>query len=894
MHIKKILLFIISFAFSQNINSFIWNGTSISTSDNIDALNLNPAGLGINRDNQFGFIVQNIPVNRTNPYPLDNSNNSGEYIGFINRYINGWSTEFGYNSYTKKTNYGLGYGFVLLNNELLDNIYFGFSYKKNSSVTNYTENSKFDNFSYGLLFRPNNFISIGLTSFQGENSIGLFEDVNSAYSNQTYNYKYDRFGVAFRPFNNIEMLLNKKTSLSSITIGYDRTNNQTEYEVSEDYTLALDSDAVLINKKAYKEEYFFKISFLKGLDMTCSQYKNENGQKDLDLKFSFKFKTKGLTYSKYAANSFYGTNKTTNSFTYYNYNQDQDGFVFKNNENKTYIKIKLEGSFIEEQPYSSFLSSINPFGPKKGTQLKRWIDKIEEINEDEQVDGIIISIGNVSAGFAKRREIFKALMRLKENNKEIIVYSSNDISNLNYHLISMADEIYIHRMSSIGLKGLAIEPMFLKGLLDTLSLVPEVVRVSPYKSAFDTFLNTEMSDEYSENLNELLDDMYNILVADISLARGWDRKKTIEIIDKGPYLSSLNAKKAGLINDIMFPDEFNKYIDKKGKIKPAIINWDQHQTFDRYVEEWKPEKIDKVAIIYAVGGIMSGESNPGPGGSTIMGDKTIIKAIKDAREDKDIKAIILRVDSGGGSALASDMMWKEVYNTTVKDTVNKKPFIVSMSDVAASGGYYISCQADTILADEATITGSIGVIWARINFSKLLEKIGINRDIIKKGENSDFSSASHLLSIKEKEKIQTNIIDIYNIFKERVIEGRKNLDDLDKLDEIALGRVWSGSKAKKHGLVDITGGLYDAINVAKKSANISNDKDVEFIEMPIRREFSFIDLFSDKKTQSSIQLIDLNTFFPDKLAKELEVLEIIPVIMDNEIQFLMPYKIILD
>jgi len=189
MHIKKILLFIISFAFSQNINSFIWNGTSISTSDNIDALNLNPAGLGIKRDNQFGFIVQNIPVTRTNPYPLDNSNNSGQYIGFINRYINGWSTEFGYNTYTKKTNYGLGYGFVLLNNELLDNIYFGLSYKKNSSVTNYTENSKFDNFSYGLLFRPNNLISIGLTSFQGENSIGLFEDANLAYSNQTYNYK---------------------------------------------------------------------------------------------------------------------------------------------------------------------------------------------------------------------------------------------------------------------------------------------------------------------------------------------------------------------------------------------------------------------------------------------------------------------------------------------------------------------------------------------------------------------------------------------------------------------------------------------------------------------------------------------------------------------------------
>jgi len=885
------LLFALSLSIltSQNINSYLWDGVSVATSDNIDALNLNPAGLGVERNYQYALMIHQLPIptHPDNANPLYPSNDSGQYIGFINRTENGWSTEFGYNTYTKETNSSIGYGFVLYDGDIINKLYAGFKYQKNSSINN-IEDDKFDGFSYGLLYRPHNSISIGFTTFQGENSVLI--DGN----NKEYDYKYSRLGIAIRPLvflknKNIEFL-----EYSNLTLGYDRINNSTDYTLNEGEALEDSYQNILLNSAAYKEQYFLSCTLYPGIDMTYSSIKDSSGNNDIGLNLSFKLNTKGITYSKRPIDEFYGFRKSTNSLIYYDYYEEQDGLDFWKKKKKKYIKMKLEGNFIEEIPYTSFFSSINPFSPKPGTQLKAWIDKIDEINDDKEINGLIITLGNINAGFAKRREIFKALMRLKENNKEIIVYADKDISNLNYHLISMADEIYVHRMTGIGLRGIKIQPTFLRGLLDTLSLVPEVVRISPYKTAADGLLNRKMSDEMRENYTELLDDLYNVVVSDISNARGWTPEKTMEVIDNGPYFSSLDAIKEGLITGVMFPDEFNEYIKEKDKNEPCIIKWDQHDKFDNYVQEWYPKEKDKIAVIYAVGGIMSGESNPGPAGSSVMGDKTIMNAIKKAREDKDIKAIVLRVDSGGGSALASDMMWKEVYNTTVSDSSNIKPFIVSMSDVAASGGYYIACQADTIVADEATITGSIGVIWARINFSELLKRIGINTELVKRGKNADFGNSSHLLTADERKKIENSIIDIYDIFKNRVIEGRENLNDIDALDEIALGRVWTGDKAKEHGLVDITGGFYDAINVAKNSASIPENEEIEIVELPHNKQFSLFDLFSGSDKESNIEFIDFKTILPDELAEELEVLDIIPVIMDNEIQFLMPYQIKID
>jgi len=487
--------------------------------------------------------------------------------------------------------------------------------------------------------------------------------------------------------------------------------------------------------------------------------------------------------------------------------------------------------------------------------------------------------------------MFEALMRFKTSGKKILVYSEKGISNSDYYLISMADEIYTHRMASVDLRGFNMEIQFLRGLLDTISIVPEVVRVSPYKTAIDQLLNKKMSDEMRENYSELLDDFFNVMVEDISIAKQWDNEKTLDVINNGPYFTTIQAIKKDLISGTMFPDEFENYTKKIDDVETYFTNWDDYKSSDDYVYNWGPNKNPQIAVIYAIGGIISGESNPGPSGSTLMGDETIIKAIKEARENKKIDAIVLRVDSGGGSALASDMMWKEIYNTTVSDSSNIKPFIVSMSDVAASGGYYISCQADKILADKTSITGSIGVIWGRINFSELLKRVGINSENIKRGDNADFTSSLHLLTSEERSSIQESIMDIYDIFKERVIAGRESINSKDELDDIALGRVWSGLKAKELGLVDLNGGLHDAINLAKTHALIQEGSDVDIVEYPEVKNFNLLDLFRKDKNDTQIKLIELKDIFPNELSQELEMLDIIPVLMNDDIQFLMPYKI---
>jgi protease-4 len=271
-----------------------------------------------------------------------------------------------------------------------------------------------------------------------------------------------------------------------------------------------------------------------------------------------------------------------------------------------------------------------------------------------------------------------------------------------------------------------------------------------------------------------------------------------------------------------------------------------------------------------------------------MGDETITKAIKSARENKDIKAIVLRIDSGGGSALASDQMWREVLKTTEEDSSNVKPFIASMSDVAASGGYYIACQADTIVAHDATVTGSIGVIGLRLNFSKLMNKWGLTSDLIKRGEFSDFGSGNRLISNEEREKIQASINDVYSKFKDRVIKGRDDFPETGDLDDVAMGRVFTGMRAHNDisiPLVDVKGGLQTAINLAKSAAGLEG-KEIEIVEYP-QNEDNFM------KFAAKIGSTNYLNLLPEQLSQELEVLNVIPILLDNEIQMLLPYSFII-
>ena len=556
---------------------------------------------------------------------------------------------------------------------------------------------------------------------------------------------------------------------------------------------------------------------------------------------------------------------------------------------QTYVRMKLDGLFIEEpemkKPKFSFDFNIPFLGGYKtvyGKQLKKFIDEMKILTEDRNIHGMIIDLGIVRGGFSKLSEIRNALQKFSDAGKKIIVYSKFGLMNKDVYLLSMADEIYIHEQMGVGLKGLNMEITFLRGLLDTLSIVPEVWRISPYKTAGDAFINKTTSNEMRENYTQLLSDIYNEFISGIAEGKGWSEEHTRDVIDGGPYFLSKDAQEKDLISGVKYPDEFEKFVENINDKKIEIIKYKDLDWSTPYEYAWVPDK-EKIAVIYAVGGIVPGKSQPSPSGSKVMGDKTISEAIKQAREDKSIKAIILRIDSGGGSALASDIMWSEVLKTTETDSANIKPFIASMSSVAACGGYYIACQADSIIAYPSTITGSIGVIGLRLNFSELMERFGIHTDNIKLGEHADFASGSRLSSEKENKQIMKSIQDIYDKFKERVVKGREQIDNPDDLDEIALGRVWTGTQAGENGLIDYTGGYYEAVELAKASAGIEGE--VEIVEYPKRSQKSKMKFLFGADTKINI--------IPDKILDTIYFSEIVPVLESDQNQMIIPVKIVI-
>ncbi len=824
-----ILFFLFSFLLSQNQNTYIWSGTSITTSDNLDALNLNPAGLGFNRGNQNALVFKGLEE--------DNY-----YIGITGRSNSGFGYELYYDN--SSYNYSIGHG-----SEVSNNLYTGFKLNKKKD------------YSLGILYRPFDFLSLASTTYDN-------------HSNQ--DYKYERYGFAIKPFE-IKKIFNNSNSYlrsSNFTIGYDKTNNMID--------------------GTFQEQYSINLSITPGIDLSYFTYDDNYG-----INLSFNIGNQGAQLNTYPSNSFYGLNSSSTSLVLFEYSQTaKTNINFSNNKKENYVLMNLDGYFIEEEPTLSpfdFIFEINiPFVDNQNTvgiQLRRWIDNIHKITKDDSVDGLIINLGNVKAGFGKRKEMFNALLGLKQSGKKIIVYSQNEISGSDYYLISMADEIYTHNMGSLDLKGFNLEVNYVKQLLDTLSIVTEVVKTSDFKTAGENLTRETMSNAFKENYGKLFDDFYETYINDISNAKNWTEENTKMMIDDGPYMTIKNAIEKNLITGTMYPDEFDKYINNLNQNKTNITKWEEYVNYENYSYDWKKDNKATIAVIYAVGGIISGESNPGPSGSTLMGDITIKNAIKEARENDDIDAIVLRIDSGGGSALASDMIWREIYKTTTEDKKNKKPFIVSMSDTAASGGYYIACEADKIVANETSVTGSIGVVYLRINFSQLLNRIGIYTDNIKRGENADFGTNSRLYSGKEEDIVIESILDIYNTFKQKVIDGRANLNDIDELDEIALGRVWSGKEAKENGLIDEIGGLHVAINITKESIGITSDSEVEIIEYPEVKEFNLFGFLGDEEEKSNITNIDLENLFPEQISDELKALNIIPVIMNDDIQLLVPYNI---
>ncbi|CAE7470479.1 sppA [Symbiodinium microadriaticum] len=430
--------------------------------------------------------------------------------------------------------------------------------------------------------------------------------------------------------------------------------------------------------------------------------------------------------------------------------------------------------------------------------LSKIIENIEKASKDERIEGVYLDIQNLRANMSSTEAIRRALTKFKESGKFIVAYNE-DYGQNEYYLCSVADEIYLNPAGGMTFKGLSAQLMFFKDALGRLDIDMQVIRHGKFKSAIEPFVRNDMSPENEAQLRKLIDGIWASQLEEISSARKIDKAELNRIADSLLIRTADDALAFGLVDDLLYEDEVKKLLKAKGEDMELV----------REIRRSK----NKIAVIFAEGEIISGKSNDGS-----MGSETIADAIKKAREDKEVKAIVLRVNSPGGSALASDVIWRETMLAKAE-----KPLVVSMGDLAASGGYYISCGANRIYAEESTITGSIGVFGVIPNMQGMLnKKLGIYTDEVNTNANSDGLTPFRPLSNTERVAVKAMIEEIYDDFTSKVANGR-GMSQAD-VDSIGQGRVWSGIDAIEIGLVDEIGGLEAAIASAAELAEVEKYK----------------------------------------------------------------------
>jgi protease-4 len=444
------------------------------------------------------------------------------------------------------------------------------------------------------------------------------------------------------------------------------------------------------------------------------------------------------------------------------------------------------------------------FSDNKKIGLTDIINAIEDAKTDDDIRGISILNDNSSLGMAQMKALRDALGDFKKSGKFVMAYS-NSYSQKEYYLNSVANTVYLNPVGDMDFKGLSAEIMFFKDFQEKSGLKMEVIRHGKYKSAVEPFLENKMSDANREQVTALLNSVWTSIVTDISKSRNISIAKLNEIANGLLARTPEMAKAEKLVDVIAYEDVYHNAIKNILKVdkdkdynKVTILDY----TKNAVTTSKSIDGTDEIALIYAQGEIMSGE-----GDVNTIGEGSMRRSFQEARKNKNVKAIVLRVNSPGGSALTSDLIWREI-----ELTKKVKPVVVSMGNYAASGGYYIACNANTIFAENNTITGSIGVFGILPNFTQLATKIGINTEQVKTHENA--ANYSPFVPLDEKFKAVTleGVEHIYKTFVTHVAEGRKMT--FAQVDAIAQGRVWSGSEALKKGLVDKIGGLDDAIHEA--------------------------------------------------------------------------------
>lgn len=479
-------------------------------------------------------------------------------------------------------------------------------------------------------------------------------------------------------------------------------------------------------------------------------------------------------------------------------------------EENSVLFLPLQGILSERAPQDPFAELFANRGPLN-IGLMDVLDVIKNAAKDDRIKGIYIEHGYLSAGFASLKEIRDALVEFKESGKFIYAYG-NYISEGDYYLGSAADELYVNPQGSLEFNGFSANISFFKGTLEKLEIEPEIFRVGEFKSAVEPFLREDMSPENKLQITSFLNSVHQTFLQDISESRNIPVDQLKEISSMMKVRKVEEAVEYGLATKVAYEDEMKSLIKNQLDIEEDDdINF---ISYKKYKNSIVPEEISKnrIAVIVAEGEILMGEGENGR-----VGADKFAREIKNARENKRIKAVVLRVNSPGGSLTASDIIWREIVLTR-----EKKPVIASMGDYATSGGYYLSMPCDTIVAQPNTITGSIGIFGMMFNLEKFLDnKLGVTFDVVKTGEFSDIYTVTRSLSDYEKQIIQESVEQGYETFTGKAAEARGM--SLEKLKAIAGGRVWTGAEALELGLVDQLGGFEDAVKIAAGKAGIGDD-----------------------------------------------------------------------
>jgi protease-4 len=499
------------------------------------------------------------------------------------------------------------------------------------------------------------------------------------------------------------------------------------------------------------------------------------------------------------------------------------------------LVLRPGGELLETRPDDVFAQVLG----SEGVTLRGMIASLQKAKRDDRVTAVLLRPSALASPFwGKLQELRDAIVDFRQSGKDVIAYLEYG-GDREYYLASAATQIFLMPSSSLDVTGLASYEVFLRGTLDRIGAQPDFLQIGAYKTAPNQLTQSSMTPAHREMSESLNRDLYEQVVRGIAQARRKTPGEVRALLDEGPFTADA-ALRADLVDGLAYLDQLDDRV-------PALTPESGETAFfeERDYQRVSPESVGiepgaRLAVLTLSGIIVSGRSVYDPLNGALAGSDTVVEQIRQIRDDESIRAMVLRIDSPGGSSVASDVIWRELMIT--REARPSMPIVASMADLAASGGYYVAAPAHAIVAQPGTLTGSIGIYGGKIAIGGTLEKLGVTTETIRSGKNSDFGSPFAPFTPEQRTKLMAYMEHFYEGFVQKVATSRRT--SRDRVDAVAQGRVWTGQQAQQHGLVDALGGLQVAVNVAKERAGIPADEDVELVGYPPRR--TVLEALSDR------------------------------------------------